>query len=266
MPIFFAKMRKGLWVWFKNQCYQAVHSNNEKRFYRILGMRRSGNHAIINWLMGQLPGPVVFLDNMQQHPPLDTPNKKVALGLGRPSLVVSHEGRELNNFFMNYDEGLFGKARTKYTLLILRDPYNWLASWYAWQDELGILFRKDRHYQQYTINLWKEYARLYIQCVKGKGAEEIIPVNYNKWTADVGYRQQLANHLGLKFTDKGRNKMSINGYGSSFDGMAYNGRASQLNVLERYKKFENDAGFQALFDEELKQLSAAIYPEIKLDF
>ncbi len=237
----------------------------------MLGMRRSGNHAVINWVLGQLKGNAILLDNMQEHEPIGTPHKKLKAGLGKVNLLVSHEGRQLTDFFLNYSEEQFGKAREKYVLLILRDPYNWLASWYAWQDELGFRFREDEEFRHYTINLWKHYARLYLQWKDetreiDHDAQIRVLVNYNQWTSSTEYRKKLAAQLGLQFTDKGREKMSINGYGSSFDGMTYNGKASQLKVLERWNNFEKDPDFQALFDDELIELGEKIFPEIKPAF
>ncbi len=234
-------------------------------------MRRSGNHAIINWLLGHMEGSIIFLDNMQQHEPLITPNKKLIPALGKSNLLVSHEDRPLTDFFLNYSEGLFGKASEKYVFLILRDPYNWLASWYAWQDELGDRFREDMEFRAHTINLWKDYARVFIEwqsreLTNGDSTEMRIGINYNRWTQEVEYRKALAKKLGLRFTDKGRQKMSVNGYGSSFDGMVYNGRASELRVLDRWKKFENDTAFQACFDDEIRELGNMIFPEVKPGF
>ncbi len=233
----------------------------------MLGMRRSGNHAIMNWILLQLKGSKVVLDNMQEHQPLATPNKRLKPGFGKVNLLVSHEDRELNDFFLTYNEEQFGKAKNKFSLLILRDPYNWLASWYAWQDELGIRFRNDKAFRDHTINLWKDYARLYLkwQTEESKGSrQEIrISINYNQWVKSMEYRKALAQTLLINFTDKGRNKMSINGHGSSFDGMAFNGRASELNVLERWKQFESDPEFRALFDDEIKNLAQQIFPEVK---
>lgn len=255
----------------KNQWFKQARANSNKSFYRILGMRRSGNHAVINWVLGQLNGNAILLDNMQEHEPIGTPHKKLKAGLGKANLLVSHEGRQLTDYFLNYSEDQFGKAKEKYVLLILRDPYNWLASWFAWQDELGFNFREDLEFRNYTINLWKDYARLYLKWSNDTNGKENLTqkkvlVNYNQWTHSLEYRKQLATQLGLKFTDKGREKMSINGYGSSFDGMTYNGRASELRVLDRWRKFENDPEFQALFDNEIRELGEMIFPEVKPTF
>ncbi len=252
----------------KNQWFKWVRSNDDKSFYRILGMRRSGNHAITNWLLGQLEGSAVFLDNMQQHEPVATPNKRIFPGFGKTNLLVSHEDRPLNDFFLNYNPSQFGHSKMKCSILILRDPYNWLASWYAWQDELGKRFREEEEFQNHTIELWKTYARLFLEWQEDSNqnsTEKRVALNYNQWTQDINYRKQLAIRLDLKFTDKGREKMSINGYGSSFDGMAYNGKASQLNVLERWKSFENDPNFMSLFDEEILELGQKVFPEIMFE-
>lgn len=49
----------------------------------------------------------------------------------------------------------------------------------------------------------------------------IVFVKYNQWVKDPKYRQDLAERLGLHFTDAALDQLSIFGNGSSFDGMKY---------------------------------------------
>lgn len=254
----------------KTYWFNHIRSVDDKTFYRMLGMRRSGNHAVMNWMLAQMPGKTALLNNMQHHPPQFTRHKKIQIkGLGRTNLLVSHEDRPLEDFFLRYNEKHFGKSKEKYTLLILRDPYNWLASWYAWQDDLGVRFRQDEVFRNHTISLWKKYARLYIKWSGGESHDanqKQVPVNYNRWTVDVEYRRELAHTLGLPFSDKGREKVSINGYGSSFSGTAFNRKASGLKVLERWKVFQDDPHYHALFDSEMIALAKQIFPDISPGF
>lgn len=250
----------------KSRYFLFLKQTDQKYFYRLLGLRRSGNHALINWLMAQLPGITLLLDNAQRGKQENTANKKWGVrGTKRRNLFVSHEDRELEPFYLEYKERLFGKSQKKVSMLLLRDPYNWMASWYAWQDELGVRFRTDESFREHTISLWKDYAKLYILWENNQDSNQIA-INYNLWVSQLGYRKELAEKLELSFSDRGRDKMSKNGKGSSFDGLNFQNKASQLKVLERWCHFENNPVYQSYFDQEIKDLSAQIFPEIRPGF
>ena len=82
---------------------------------------------------------------------------------------------------------------------------------------------------------------------------------------------QLSDKLGLTWNDKSLNKVARWGivtWGDSFDGMEYDGKASQMKVLERWKNFKDDPFYLSLFnDRELVELSETIFghlPETEL--
>lgn len=256
----------------KSTSFRVLKARRDKSFYRVLGLRRSGNHALMGWLYGQMQGCTLVLDNMQQHKPVYTPNKKLIFkGLTKVQLMVSHEDRVVDEFFTNYSSDHFGHSKQKFSLLVLRDPYNCLASWCAWQDELGERFRNDQEFRTHTVDLWKQYARKYLEWESNSAHpndESIVQlvVNYNRWTVDKEYRKLLAENVGLKFSDKGREKISINGHGSSFDAQRLDGQASQLKVLERWKSFRNDSFYTSLFDSEIHNLASQIFPDLKVEF
>lgn len=220
-------------------------------------------------MVPQMPGGVSILDNMQRHAAINTPIKKMRLGgLKRASLLVSHEDRPLEDYFLTYSERQFGKCQRRFQILLLRDPYNWLASWYAWQDALGVRFREDQEFRNHTISLWKDYAQLYLQWAENPEQSTglvQIPVSYNCWKTDQHYRQDLARELGLSFSDEGFNKVSSHGHGSSFSGIEYQGRGSEMDTLNRWRQFKNDDFYKNLLDDELRELGGKIFPDLNPD-
>ena len=115
-------------------------------------------------------------------------------------------------------------------LIILRDPFNWIAS----RLQVGL--------QQHRTHMWKNHVR--------SNEQKII---FNKWFLDRAYRKEVCDMLNLNFTDDGLDEVFWHG-SSSFDGSTFDGKAQEMKVLERYKKWENDKKYLSLIDEEMKQL------------
>lgn len=242
-----------------------IKSRNKKSFYRISGMRRSGNHALIIWILKQLPGATCYNNNMGPfHPPENTIIKKIALrGFSQFNLLVSLEDKWCKDAFQDYDSIKFGESEQKHTILILRDPYNMFASRWVWKDEFGRLFREDPEHQRMIIDIWKEHARTFLDW---KNSSEDLPsnhklgINYNLWFVDKEYRRQIAEKLHLRFTDAGKDDVSNYGFGSSFTGRDLHKKGSQLKVLDRWKSTLEDSAYCDLFlDKELRDLSREIF-------
>ncbi len=148
-----------------------------------------------------------------------------------------------------------GASAKQFTLLVLRDPFNLLAS--RWAKPVPLLQLLD---PCDLLNAWEEYAREYLSNTGGLIRK--IPVNYNLWFQSADYRKQLSKRLDLKFTDAGINTVPKAGDGSSFDLIRYDGRASQMKVIERWINFADDSRFRQAFSgrQELGYLYRQIFP------
>lgn len=228
-------------------------------------MRRSGNHAISNWVLKQLEGATCYNNNMGPfHPPENTIIKRIFLkGWSKYNLVVSLEDKPCEAAFLPFDEKKFGKASIKANILILRDPFNMFASRWVWKDEFGRMFREDKMHQQEIIDLWKDHAQTFLAWRNGQvlNKNEIyIPIQYNQWFKDLEYRKELAHKLGLEFTDKGKEEVSGYGFGSSFEGRENDGKASNSKVMERWEGLKENSSYKSLFqDAELRSLASEIF-------
>src|SRR5205807_9488011 len=94
-------------------------------------------------------------------------------------------------------------------------------------------------------DMWEIYALEYLG-ESGHIAEKIV-VNYNLWCKDENYRRKLSKMFGLPFADAGREVVPKAGDGSSFDLTSFDGRASEMKTLERWKHYEHDAWFREAF-------------------
>ncbi len=210
---------------------------------RFLGLQRSGNHAIINWIGAQFPKPRVYLLNNVKIPSnpflsaskesgqsnilfngfrVDRVRESEGQFVPKDCLLCSFEDYEVFEVFdpvhIGKLDGDVGKSECKRNILILRDPFNLFAS--RWQRE------KDGQNNRIplksafgrVVELWKAHAREYLgetnymDRIEG----EKVVISYNSWFASGEYRKDLAASLGLHFTDAGYGQISKVGGGSSF--------------------------------------------------
>jgi hypothetical protein len=242
---------------------------------RVVGMSRSGNHAIINWILSQAPGRTCFLNcaepgwnpfvSARPRTP-DLPGWRAlyegfdveaerAGRLSRKDLLVhSYEDTFLGPFKKpeneaRHDEWVGGSAR-RVDLLIVRDPRNLfasrLASGYGWlEDDL-------------VARVWAQHAREFLG-LRRNLRQERLTVSYDEWVRSSAYRRQLAAALGLEFDDSAARKVPAAAGGSSFDGTAYDGRAEEMPVLYRWHRFVSDARFHRLLTPEVLELGDRIF-------
>jgi hypothetical protein len=209
---------------------------------RVIGLQRTGNHAIINWIGSQYPGKRVYLLN------------HVKVKKNPFKYACSQEGNEtiiFNNFKINRDDeirgkftkkdciiysyedctfkdifnkyfikklpSLIGESKIKYNILILRDPFNLFASRLYREltrsnNKISILNNKKE-----LIKLWKDYAKEFLGKTNHIKDNKVV-INYNLWYKSKDYRKNLSCLLKIPFSDKGFKKIVSIGGGSSFQG------------------------------------------------
>ena len=255
-----------------------------QKLIKVIGLRRSGNHAIINWIIPQQSGVVRHLNNLSirgnyyrelcdklrdNHPELYRQKKsdliKEAQGDFelKDCLICNYEDYNLDKITSQQIEKrhdfYFGKSAVKYDLLLLRDPFNTLASRLKAPKDTAIDLRVKN---QVFINRWIAYAKEFLGETQFLKNNKLV-VNYNKWFTDVDYRKQIACQLNLEFSDRGINQVRGFGGGSSFDRCDFSGQAQNMKILERWKQFSDDISFRKLLDnEELIYYSELIFSHI----
>jgi hypothetical protein len=220
--------------------------------FRFYGLRRSGNHAVINWILSQVEGVSAFYnDTLPEAPYSITPRYINQSGQDAPThlalSLLSFEDRSfrlLSQCEKHLEKHQIRSPKKRIDILIMRDPFNLFASRMKSPDI-------SHHYPDYNIGLTlPQIAVEYLDAFISKRSPVTVGVpavfvNFNRWKNSVEYRHNLANQLGLNFTDAGFSKVSQFGGGSSFDGR--NVDISRLNVESRWKSFANDPEFHALF-------------------
>lgn len=242
---------------------------------RVIGMSRSGSHAIVNWILAQSPGRTCFLNCAEpgcnpfvsarprtpELPPWRAPYEGFEIGAERAGrltrkdlLIHSYEDTFLGPFKKAANEGRHdewvGSSARRIDLLILRDPRNLLASrlasGYGWlSDEL-------------VTRVWAQHAREFLGLRRNLPQERLM-VSYNAWVRSFEYRRRVAEALGLEFDDRAAHKVPAAAGGSSFDGTAYDGRAEEMPVLRRWHRFAGEPRFHRMLTPEVLRLSDLIF-------
>jgi hypothetical protein len=240
---------------------------------RVIGMSRSGNHAIIDWLLSHMPGRTCFLNCVEgKHNPFTSARPlddgSVFRASYRLDLATETRGRfSRKDWLVTSQEDCFlahgcsreyeqqhdawvGCSGRRFDLLILRDPFNLFASRRRAFGEAGT--------DHVSVRIWKQHARQFLGRPRNLRHQPLL-VRYNDWIGEEAYRREIVETLGLEFHDEGRDRVAACAGGSSFDGRAYCGRPEDMDLLDRWKHYADDPSFRALFDEQLVAFSDEIF-------
>lgn len=276
----------------KNQKKSVLENNSsettQKRELRFTGLSRSGNHAIINWVIKQLDGDYCFLNcsEPKHNPftsarPLDETGEVLETNLQNFDLEAEQEGKFCkkdyllyshedcflgplhHKVFRNNHNSWVGKSEKFNDVLILRDPFNLFAS----RIKSGFIALNQteapeaQQISPLTLRrIYKQHARAFLgdkNLLNNK-----VTINYNRWASSTAYRHEIAEQLQLAFTDSGFEDVARVAGGSSFDGIKLSGRASSMKLHSRWEQYAEKEEFRDLFDEELVELSRRIFGNI----
>jgi hypothetical protein len=156
------------------------------------------------------------------------------------------------------EEKWVGASRDRNDVLILRDPFNLLASRLKWA--YGRFDRPSKPTLEdlrASVELWKVYAREFLGLTTY--LSDRLAVGYNQWFSDRAYRDAVGQRFGFVNQDLGVSQVARWGPSTSsdsFDALQYDGRAQDMKVLSRWRQFETDPFFRELTrDVELHELS-----------
>ena len=253
-----------------------------ERDVQFVGLGRSGNHAVQNWLLKQSGKNVLYYNDTLPENPYDMIHSKHSYEAihTKPLDEIDIRMVSFEDHILQYlvnpvkTRSLRGsvkiKAKSNFKLLLLRDPYNLSASRLMMKGENG---RSMLHIAGYyhrimtPSDLWIEYAKEFLGKTNYLGQNKIL-VNYNKWIADVSYRKSLAHKLNLNFSDQAFDSVPEVGGGSSFDGTSISGASLRKSVTERWKTCQDNEEYLKLFqDRRIVDLADRIFgrtPELDM--
>lgn len=205
--------------------------------------------------------------------------------LNKKCLIHSYENKEIdifqdcinNNIDRNY---ITGNSKNKFDIIILRDFHNFVASTISiryndvlsshinkfmpenkekWLKDSSKIWTVGYERALRRVELWKNYAKEFIG--QTNYLENRLSISFNKWFVDETYRKNIANILGLSYSDITLNYIMKFGHGSSFSNLSKDGEATKLNVLNRWKIFkDNDIYWDIInVNKEVLELSHQIF-------
>ncbi|NIZ12884.1 hypothetical protein [Phaeobacter sp. HF9A] len=245
---------------------------------RVVGMRRSGNHAITNWLQRNAPeGQALFLNNCRPGTdPLrsrkgievsghwhrdDVAAAAKAAGEGALLLISYEDTVHLRYCAERPMSGPYGDAAFDGDILIFRSFLNWSASLlkklqgnenYRSGDRMAVMARA-----------LATYGDLLAEVAEADQTGH-VPICYDQWVADAAYREGVLARLGLPLRDNGLGAVQPYGGGSSFQKAA--ATAEDLAPQARWRMMAHDPEYQALLrlaalDEDLCARLTRAFPE-----
>jgi len=141
-----------------------------------------------------------------------------------------------------------GPSRQRTELVVMRDLPNFIAS----RLKGGYLITPA------VLDAWASHAEA---SLRPDAYPNTVFVHYPKWHASPDYRRALAERLGLRFTDRGRNDVvpfgPVGRPGSSFDQLQHHGDASKMATSQRWRAYVDDPRWRDIcLDPTLRKLSA----------
>jgi hypothetical protein len=233
-----------------------------RREVRVLAMRRSGHHAVVHWLLSQLAGPGLFANDgkvdggrlvgnrFSRYVNLDedaVARDRAGDWVPKDLYLWNAEDREVGEMAELAAAARRGASAEVMNLLVLRDPWNWLASRRRAEPARPLAGTPE-------IQAWKGQVREALR--RTRHLEPLVAVDFRRWVTEEEYRRGLAADLGLPFTDAGFREVALPGL-SSFATDAV--RADNAVVLERWRELGGDPEVRAALDGEVRELAAAFF-------
>ena len=241
--------------------------------YRFWSMRRSGHHAIINWVKNNIQGRVFFTNNVADRGSEFRKLKKNPLVVKDCDFYLYNiEERHIDSMLVDIPKyrHLYGYMNGPIVdVIVLRDPKNFFASRLASATNKPSTVKEFGAATKKAVNLYKHYMREFLR--QSNYLHMPICVNFNKWFEDQNYRMHLSDKFNMPYGEKGMQTVGVpkckgnkTGGISSFDNMKFNGKATTMDVLNRWVAFKSDSRFKkVLRDQEMMSLAESIFGEYK---
>jgi hypothetical protein len=221
------------------------------RLFRVFGMRRAGNHAVIDWLRGSLPGESVFLNDCRPGDPwatfemLETPTGERHGPSFRSTRWFAQfpRGRHARHHIVSYEDitpdavsAHAGWAGAWSTVIVHRSFLNWLASY------LRLVLGRQRG-TRWGVSHAAEIPpaiAVYRDLLRSAGDA----ISFDRWVGDTGYRRTRLASLGLAPHDDRPTLQAGYGGGSSFAPATL--APAGANLTRRWREMADDGDYVTL--------------------
>ena len=223
---------------------------------RFVGLKRSGNHAILNWLLRQRKGSVAFFNDVRPEAPYEASRLVGATSDDLREVDTATYSIEDTSLAVIADRHAYPRRDAypglrvgrRLDVLLLRDPFNLFAS----------RFRRGAPWGSKALyingisapQMWVTYALESVGRTRWL-EHDCVTIDYNRWCSSREYRRELARTLDLEFTDEGFTEVTGFGGGSSFESTSQDGSADRMQTDRRWTAFAEDPDFLRLFEDPL---------------
>lgn len=243
-------------------------------YFEAYALKRSGCHAVLNWLFNQFNDQtkVLFFNNaIPNQDPLNNMRSSgdlqniQDLDFYRHSPHFRHQIKEwdasiVSCLYEDYikigknpicDLGWIHPERIL-RIIILRDFYNWMAS----RLKHDLAKRKSVDLEA-LIWKWKMHAYHF------RNTEDLVRINYNRWVKSSEYRTGMLECMEIEPWNDDISHVPNFGGGSSFSPVSYGKKAkSDMKVLERFSFLQDHEVMKmAREDRELNEMNDSIFGE-----
>jgi len=206
----------------------------------VVGMKRSGNHAIINWFVQNCFESLVYANNVTGEIP-------DSWSIYSAEYITP---RMIDRVVLSVEHKSICEYQSLNPILIARDPYNWLASWISHTHFIPENLEKDIDIYLYNLS------------------NHTSIISFNQWFSSREYRDSIANKLGVINSDISINGVTSFGKGSSFDKKSFDGKAQKMKVLRRWEKMKSNNLYVHTiqkYEKCFRDISVEHFPDIDAD-
>ena len=223
----------------------------------IVGIRRSGIHAIQSYIEEQL-GEVLILNDI--YPELNYWYHKRDVWKKYKHTIAIFEDRPLEDIAK---ARIYDWMEPDYTILVLRDALNMMASRYKQFMDMGDKKPKRQRRLKMMFHLCTAthlYSRYAEEFLGQTNILRALKVSYNEFVRNPEHRAELGRSLGLPDPEHFPQTIQNIASGSSFDYLTKSGgNAHEMEVLDRWRHFENDTTFWKYFRPKMLRYSREIF-------
>lgn len=244
------------------QARRAILQSPHYEILVVFGMRRSGNHFAITWILDQVDGSAVFYNNIhpERHPETGRMTEARRRAGNRPRIVLSYEDADpatiLAGPLAGYLEAHRAQGAGIRFAVVLRDPYNLFASRLAkWPDR----FAEDRMIAAQQ-RLYRSHADLAARPRPVWRDAPLVPLIYNDLVRHPEARDRASDALGILRGNEGLDRVPVYGHGSSFAGTAQAAPELRGEVMDRWRRKAGDPVFcKVMEDPELRRIGRDLF-------
>ena len=269
------------------------------RPYFVAALKRSGQHAIINWLAQQIPHDVLHFNNCLHG--WDEKKLKPMKNVMTMHFKWNHADNmhEIKNYFHDWklDLELSKSLENEWAIAWKENVFDNVKSVIYNIEDFDLRVYNDKNFDSFKqlesrqkILIVRSAQNFVASCLQRKinppdpdatdvgdniaermnlwkqHSQEALNENseyyvilFDLWFSDENYRKKICSDLGLLFTDNGLNTVTKFGSGSSFNRQEFDNKAQKMSVLNRWMQYPDQKELFSHIDKQAYELNQRLF-------